>query len=125
MHTDARLVLVVDDDADTAMMLSVLLRKLGHAAEFVSEPALALDSARRLRPWLVFLDIRLPGTSGLELAPLIRHELGQDAVRIVALSAWGQPEHRRRSREAGCDAHVEKPVDMELLRSILTQIESQ
>ena len=123
MYTDVRHVLVVDDDVDTAMMLSALLRNLGHASEFVTEPELVLDRAKRLRPWLVFLDIGLPGTTGWELAPLIRHELGNDAVRIVALSGWGKPEHRRRSREAGFDAHVEKPVDLELLRSILSQIE--
>jgi CheY-like chemotaxis protein len=114
---------VVDDDVDTAMMVSALLRHLGHAVECVTEPDAVLDRAKRLRPWLVFLDIRLPGTSGWELAPLIRHELGNDAVRIVALSGWATPEHRRRSREAGFDAHVEKPVDLELLRSILTHIE--
>jgi len=123
VHTNTRLVLVVDDDVDTAMMLSALLRHLGHAVECVTEPQAVLDRAKRLRPWLVFLDIRLPGTSGWELAPLIRDELGGDAVRIVALSGWGNAEHRSRSREAGFDAHVEKPVDIELLRSILTQIE--
>ena len=66
----------------------------------VTEPDAVLDRAKRLRPWLVFLDIRLPGMSG-----------------------WATPEHRRRSREAEFDAHVEKPVDLELLRSILTHIE--
>jgi len=86
VHTNTRLVLVVDDDVDTAMMLSALLRHLGHAVECVTEPQAVLDRAKRLRPWLVFLDIRLPGTSGWELAPLIRDELGGDA------------EHRRRSR---------------------------
>jgi CheY-like chemotaxis protein len=70
----------------------------------------------------VFLDIGLPGMSGWELAPLIRQELGHDAVRIVAISGWGSPEHHQRSREAGFDAHVQKPVDLELLRSILAQI---
>ena len=122
VHRNGRQVLVVDDDRDTAMMFATLLKQLGHAAEYVTNPQLVLDMARRLRPWLVFLDIGLPGMSGWELAPLIRQELGHDAVRIVAISGWGNPEHHQRSREAGFDAHVQKPVDLELLRSILAQI---
>jgi CheY-like chemotaxis protein len=122
VHRNGRQVLVVDDDRDTAMMFATLLKQLGHAAEYVTNPQLVLDIARRLRPWLVFLDIGLPGMSGWELAPLIRQELGHDAVRIVAISGWGNPEHHQRSREAGFDAHVQKPVDLELLRSILAQI---
>lgn len=117
-----RQVLVVDDDRDAAMMFAALLQELGHAVEYVTNPRLVLDIARRLKPWLVFLDIGLPGLSGWELAPLIRRELGEDAVRIVAVSGWGEPEHRRRSGEAGFDAHVQKPVDLQLLRSILAQI---
>ena len=122
VHRNGRQVLIVDDDRDTAMMFATLLKQLGHAAEYVTNPQLVLDIARRLRPWLVFLDIGLPGMSGWELAPLIRQELGHDAVRIVAISGWGSPEHHQRSREAGFDAHVQKPVDLELLRSILAQI---
>jgi CheY-like chemotaxis protein len=122
VHRNGRQVLVVDDDRDTAMMFATLLKQLGHAAEYVTNPQLVLDIARRLRPWLVFLDLGLPGISGWELAPLIRQELGHDAVRIVAISGWGNPEHHQRSREAGFDAHVQKPVDLELLRSILAQI---
>ena len=122
VHKTGPHVLVVDDDRDTAMMFATLLKQLGHAAEYVTNPQLVLDIARRLRPWLVFLDIGLPGMSGWELAPLIRQELGHDAVRIVAISGWGNPEHHQRSREAGFDAHVQKPVDLELLRSILAQI---
>ena len=122
VHRNGRQVLIVDDDRDTAMMFATLLKQLGHAAEYVTNPQLVLDIARRLRPWLVFLDIGLPGMSGWELAPLIRQELGHDVVRIVAISGWGNPEHHQRSREAGFDAHVQKPVDLELLRSILAQI---
>ena len=84
-----RQVLVVDDDRDAAMMFAALLQELGHAVEYVTNPRLVLDIARRLKPWLVFLDIGLPGLSGWELAPLIRRELGEDAVRIVAVSAAG------------------------------------
>lgn len=121
-HANARHVLVVDDDADTAITFSILLKQLGHAVEYSTDPKAVLDVARRLRPWLIFLDIGLPGMSGWELAPLIRQALGKEAVRIVAVSGLGEPQHRQRSRETGFDAHVQKPVDIDLLRSILAQI---
>lgn len=115
-------VLVVDDDADTAEMFTHLLRELGHAVQYVTSSQAVLDVARKLRPALIFLDIGMPGPNGWELAPLIRRELGYERVRIVAVSGYGAPEHHRRSREAGFDAHVQKPVDMDLLRSILAQL---
>jgi len=117
-----RRVLVVDDDPDTASTFAALLEDLGHPAECVTNATDVLDAARRTRPWLVFLDIGMPGANGWELAPLIRREFGHEDVRIVAVSGWGDPEDHKRSREAGFDAHVQKPVDMELLRSILAQL---
>ena len=115
-------ILVVDDDPDSAHMFAVLLRQLGHAVEYVTSPQAVLDIARRMKPWLIFLDIGMPGPNGWELAPALRRELGHDAVRLVAVSGYGDPEHHKRSREAGFDAHVQKPVDIELLQSILAQI---
>ena len=115
-------ILVVDDDPDSAFMFAALLRQLGHAVEYVTSSQAVLDIARRMKPWLIFLDIGMPGPNGWELAPVLRRELGPEAVRLVAVSGYGDPEHHKRSREAGCDAHVQKPVDIELLQSILAQI---
>jgi CheY-like chemotaxis protein len=115
-------VLVVDDDVDTAQTFAHLLTQLGHAVHYVTSSQMVLDVAKRIRPALIFLDIGMPGPDGWQLAPLIRQELGYDGVRIVAVSGYGEPEHHRRSREAGFDAHVQKPVDMALLQSILAQL---
>jgi len=115
-------VLVVDDDVDTAQTFAHLLSQLGHAVHYVTSSQMVLDVAKRIRPALIFLDIGMPGADGWQLAPLIRRELGHDGVRIVAVSGYGEPEHHRRSREAGFDAHVQKPVDMALLQSILAQL---
>jgi CheY-like chemotaxis protein len=115
-------ILVVDDDPDSAHTFAALLSQLGHAVEYVTSPQAVLDIARRMKPWLIFLDIGMPGPNGWELAPVLRRELGPEAVRLVAVSGYGDPEHHKRSREAGFDAHVQKPVDIELLQSILAQI---
>jgi len=119
---NGRRVLVVDDDPDTALMFAELLKQLGHAVDYVTSSQAVVDVSKRLRPWLVFLDIGMPEVNGWELARLLRRELGHEAVRIIAVSGWGDPEHHQRSREAGFDAHVQKPVDMDLLQSILAQV---
>ncbi len=117
-----RAILVVDDDLDGARMFALLLSHLGHSAEYATHPQAVLELTRRIRPWLVFLDIHMPGTSGWELARALRGELGHETLRLVAVSGSGEPTDHKRSREAGFDAHVQKPVDIDLLKSILAQI---
>jgi len=118
---NGKAILVVDDDVDAARMFALLLNQLGHVAEYATAPKAVPEIAKRLRPWLIFLDIRLPDMSGWELAQLLRRELGQDSLRLVAVSGFADAEAHRRSREAGFDAHVHKPVDVDLLKSILAQ----
>jgi CheY-like chemotaxis protein len=115
-------ILVVDDDADAAQTFAYLLRQLGHAVDYVTSPQLGLDVAKSMRPWLIFLDIAMPEMSGWELAQLLRRELGHEKVRLIAVTGRGEPEDHKRSREAGFDAHVQKPVDLHLLQSILAQL---
>jgi CheY-like chemotaxis protein len=67
-----------------------------------------LEIAKRMKPWLIFLDIGLPGINGWDLARLLRRELGHEAVRIVAITGYGDADAHKRSREAGFDAHVHK-----------------
>jgi len=117
-----RPILVVDDDVDGARTFAMLLNQLGHAAEYATHPQSVAELARRLRPWLIFLDIHMPVTSGWELARELRRELGHEGLRLVAVSGSGEPGDHKRSREAGFDAHVLKPVDLDLLKSILAQI---
>lgn len=118
---NGKAILVVDDDLDGARMFALLLNQLGHVAEYVTHPKSVLDLAKRIRPWLIFLDIRLPEMSGWDLARELRRELGHDRLRLVAISGFGEAADHRRSREAGFDAHVQKPVDLDLLKSILAQ----
>ena len=115
-------ILVVDDLHDSAMSLALVLQRMGHTAEFVTDPWKALETARRLRPDLVFLDIGMPGIDGYALARMFRQEFGFETLRLVALTAWGRDEDRAASRQAGFDAHVTKPAELETIDSILKTI---
>jgi CheY-like chemotaxis protein len=122
MKPGARRILVVDDLHDSAMSLALVLQRLGHSAEFVTDPTKALEAVRRVRAELVFLDIGMPQIDGYALARILRQEFGFESVRLVALTAWGRDEDRTASRRAGFDAHVTKPADAETIESILNTV---
>src|SRR5688572_13375802 len=113
----SRRILVVDDSLDAAQSFALLLATMGHQAEFITDPRVALETARRLRPEIVFLDIGMPEIDGYQVARRLRAVFGAE-MRIVAVTAYGEDEHRKGTREAGFDAHVLKPVDIEIVESI-------
>jgi PAS domain S-box-containing protein len=112
-------VLLVEDNLDAAGALAELLRMWGHPVELAHDGVAALRLAREARPEIVLLDIGLPGLDGYEVASRLRAISGLEAARLVALTGYGQEADRRRSRLAGFDHHVVKPVDLDLLREIL------
>jgi two-component system CheB/CheR fusion protein len=112
-------VLVVDDLPDSAESLARLLQAMGHEAVFVTEASKALEAARQMRPHLVFLDLGMPEINGLQLARLFRAEFGFETLRLVAITGWGRNEDRAASRQAGFDAHVQKPAELDILNSII------
>jgi CheY-like chemotaxis protein len=122
MENGRKRILVVDDLHDSALSLSLVLQRLGHTAEFVTDPWKVLEVARVLRPELVFLDLGMPELNGYALARMLRQEFGFDAIKIVALTAWDGDEDRAESRRAGFDAHVAKPADPETVDSILKTV---
>ncbi len=112
-----RRILVVDDNHDHAASLALLLRMSGHDAREAHDGPQALDEAERFRPEVVLLDIGLPGLDGLETCRRLRAREWAGELRLFALTGWGQEEDRRRSREAGFDDHLVKPIDhAQLLR---------
>jgi CheY-like chemotaxis protein len=116
----SRRVLIVDDSEDGAESLSMLLRLAGHQTWKAHDGLEAFQAAKRIRPDVVLLDIGLPRMNGYEACRKIRNEpWGKDLV-LVALTGWGQEEDRLQSREAGFDAHLVKPVDLDVLLEFLS-----
>jgi PAS domain S-box-containing protein len=113
-------ILVVDDNIDMVRGISMLLTLKGHDVATAYDGFAALETARGFRPQFVLLDIGLPGMDGYEVASrLRREEVCKDAV-IVAVTGYGREEDRRRSKEAGFDYHLIKPVDHKALLSVLS-----
>ena len=97
----------------------MLLELAGHQTHQAHDGVAALDAAARIRPDVVLLDIGLPRMNGYEVCRRIRQEpWGQDVV-LVALTGWGQEDDRRRTKEAGFNGHLVKPVDVEQLMEII------
>lgn len=111
-------VLVVDDNEDAAEMLALALEQRGYEVAVAHDGPEALALAAGFRPQVAVIDIGLPVMDGYELARRLREQV--DArLRLVAVTGYGQASDRRRSREAGIDAHLVKPVDMRALAAAL------
>jgi CheY-like chemotaxis protein len=120
-HRRQRL-MVIDDNKDAAESMSMLFELWGHEVICAFDGHTALATAAKFRPDAVFLDIGLPGMDGYEVAERLR-ELPESARTVlVAITGYGQDEDRRRSREAGIDHHLVKPVAPETLQKLLDSL---
>jgi two-component system, chemotaxis family, CheB/CheR fusion protein len=105
-------ILIVDDNRDAAGMLAVLLQFSGHETHMAHDGVEAVEATTKLQPDVILLDIGLPRLNGYDAARKIREQREQPGrPLLVALTGWGQDEDRRRTEEAGFDAHLVKPVD--------------
>jgi PAS domain S-box-containing protein len=111
-------VLVVDDNHDTALSCAMLLKKMGHEVRTAHDGQTAIEVAKSYHPQVLLLDIGLPGMNGYEVARTLRDDGFKDEL-MIAVSGYGQPDDRRRSKEAGFDDHLVKPVDQAALRGAL------
>lgn len=115
-------VLVVDDNGDTTETLKMLLEMSGHNVRTAADGHAALEAASEFKPELVLLDIGLPGMNGCEVARCIRAEdWGKQAV-LAAVTGWGNAADRKRTREAGFDYHLVKPLTSEQLKQLLDEL---
>jgi PAS domain S-box-containing protein len=114
-----RRILIADDLKDTADTLSMLLRETGHDVQTTYDGEQAVEAAERYRPEVVVLDLGMPKLNGLDACRMIRALPWGRSILMVALTGWGQEEDRRRSREAGFDAHLVKPVDASVLTTLI------
>jgi PAS domain S-box-containing protein len=119
--TTRRSVLVVDDNADAANSVAMLLRMAGHEVHVENDGVGALESAATVKPEVVLLDIGLPGMSGYDVARQLRSRPGGDDMVIYAMTGYGAQEDRDRSKEAGFDGHLVKPVVPADLVALLEQ----
>jgi PAS domain S-box-containing protein len=118
-RTVARRVLVVDDNVDAALMLAALVKQFGHDVLTVHDGAQALRVAETFQPDVILLDIGMPGMNGFEVARSLREKGISPAPRIVAVTGWGKPEDHARSREAGFDMHLVKPIEVSQIQQAL------
>jgi signal transduction histidine kinase len=114
-------VLIVDDNEDLIEMLSAIVTDLGHEVRKALDGGSAVDAAASYHPDLVLLDLGLPVLSGIDVARELRSRPETSRVCLVAITGWGAPEDRARTREAGFNHHLTKPVDPEELIQVIAQ----
>ncbi|HET7369602.1 MAG TPA: PAS domain-containing protein [Gammaproteobacteria bacterium] len=119
-----RRVLVVDDNQDITDSLSMLIEMMGHEVQATCSGEDSLRLGEEFEPDIVFLDIGMPGMSGHDVAREIRLRPWGASVQLVALTGWGQQEDRQRSREAGFDLHLVKPIDADMLEKLLAEADA-
>lgn len=115
-------VLVTDDNEDAASTLADLITQLGHESRVAHDGAEAVALAASMSPDVALLDIGMPELTGDEAVRRIRVQPGREQVVLIAVTGWGQDEDRARSRTAGSDHHLVKPVDPVALAALLRSL---
>jgi PAS domain S-box-containing protein len=121
ISTKSRRILIVDDNRDSAMSLAMLLKITGNETHTAHDGLEALEAAERLKPEAMLLDIGLPKLNGFEVCRRIREQPGGDSIVMIALTGWGQDEDRQKSKDAGFDGHLVKPVDLADVNKLLVK----
>jgi two-component system CheB/CheR fusion protein len=119
LSTSGRRVLIVDDRAEQTRTMRMLLERMGHEAHIASDGASALSILEEFPCDIALIDIGLQGMSGYDLAQRIRERPKFKGMVLIAQTGWGRDEDRQRSREAGFDHHLVKPIERRVLAEIL------
>jgi signal transduction histidine kinase/DNA-binding response OmpR family regulator len=125
LSMDELRILVVDDNTDAAESLKMLLSVFGHQVEIAHDGQSAIALARTQLPQVVFLDIGLPGMDGYEVARRFRSDADLADSKLIALSGYGTENDQQRSRAAGFNRHLVKPVDPSELPAIIAEVAAQ
>ncbi len=118
-------ILVADDNIDSANSLRSLLELEGHLVRTAATGREALQEVAAFEPALVFMDLGMPEMDGLETTRLIRQRARGNEIVVVALTGWGQPQDRERTRLAGVDRHLVKPIDPDDLAAAIALAEAK
>ncbi len=122
---ERRKVLVTDDNEDSATALALLLTDMGNEVQIARDGQEALERAAEFHPDLILMDVGMPRLDGLEATRRLRATDWGRRAAIVALTGWGQESDKRRSRDAGADDHLVKPVDPEALQKVLALVDAR
>jgi PAS domain S-box-containing protein len=114
-----RRVLLVDDNVDAMEMMAFLLAEMGYEAHTTADATGIVELASALRPDVIVLDIGLPTVDGYEVARMLKQHPALKSIRLVAHTGYGSPEDRRKAQEAGFDAHLVKPAELDDLEKAL------
>jgi PAS domain S-box-containing protein len=114
-------VLIIDDNRDAANTMAMLVAQLGGTTRIAHDTASGLQAVQEHQPDIVFLDIGMPGVNGYEACRRMRQRPSQKAMVIIAVTGWGQAQDKQRALDAGFDAHLTKPFELEALARILTR----
>ena len=117
----ARRVLVVDDNRDAADTTTAILRLLGHEVECTYSGRAALELAAHWRPGVIFLDLAMPEMDGIETLRRLRETPAGGRIFAIAMTGYGSQDDKRRTADAGFDAHLTKPVELDALTALLNQ----
>ncbi len=117
-----RRVLVADDNRDGADSLAMMFRLMGNEVRTAHDGVAALAQAEAFLPEIVLMDVGMPKLNGLDAARRIREKPWGKTMTIIALTGWGQDEDKERSREAGCNGHLVKPVNLADLETLLAAV---
>jgi CheY-like chemotaxis protein len=113
----ARRIVIVEDNDDVRTVLQEVLELMGHRVASAGDGESGYATIREFRPEVALIDLGLPVLNGYELAARVRAD--DQHTRLIALTGYGQPEDRRRSRDAGFDEHLVKPVDEAAILRVL------
>ena len=125
ISTPPRRVLVVDDNTTAVQSMAMILKLEGYEVQVAFDGVSGIEAVRSFRPSAILMDIGLPGLDGYEVARRIRQdpELNAGVELLSAITGYAEAEARRRSREAGFDHHLVKPVDPEAVLALLASLE--
>jgi PAS domain S-box-containing protein len=117
-------ILVVDDHPDAALGMAAVLKRRGHQVAVAHNGASAIRTAESSQPDVILMDIGMPGMNGYDTTRKIRATDWGRSIFIIAVTGWGQETDRAHSQEAGCNAHLVKPVHLPELEELLTRVPS-
>jgi two-component system, chemotaxis family, CheB/CheR fusion protein len=120
--TDIRRVLLIEDIQDVAEVLRSLLAEEGHEVMVANDGMRGVEMAREILPDVVFCDIGLPGMDGYKVARVLRADETLKNTFLVSLTGYARPEDIKRSKEAGFDLQLSKPIDLDDLRKVIGQL---